>query len=84
MIQHDERSVVRVDHFAKLKRAADLFTYYIYQDKKNRQVYGARLRQAAASVLTYVSLHLAVAGFLKKDSIVYLFRGIVKNPFEIF
>jgi len=83
MLQHDRRSVIQIDEL-KLKRAADLFIKYVSEDSVNRKVYGQALRQAYASVLTYVSLHLAIARCSKKEVLRYLIRGLKNNPREVF
>jgi glycosyltransferase involved in cell wall biosynthesis len=83
MLYHDRRSVIQIDEL-KLKRAADLFIKYVSEDSVNHKVYGHALRQAYGGVLTYVSLHLAIARCSKKEALRYLFRGLKKNPRELF
>lgn len=83
VVQHDNRSVMTTDT-SKIKKKADCFLHYVLRDEVNKKRFGAVLNKTEASVLTYASLHLAIAHENKLEVLRYLVKGIMRNPGEAF
>ncbi len=79
LIQHKGRSVNMVDE-KKLLTRKNLSLYYAFRDQIVREKFGYSLKKIESYFLTYISLHLALAG-KRKRAFVYLKRAISKNPF---
>jgi glycosyltransferase involved in cell wall biosynthesis len=81
LIQHAGRSVNTVDE-KKLLIRKNLSLYYAFRDQTVREKFGHSLKKIESYFLTYISLHLVLAGE-KNRSLIYLKRAISKNPFII-
>jgi glycosyltransferase involved in cell wall biosynthesis len=82
LIHHKGRSVSTVNE-SKLLIRKNLSLFYAFRDEAVREKFGRSIRKIESHILTYISLHLALAG-KKKRSIVYLRKALFKNPYIIF
>ncbi|MCC7302110.1 MAG: glycosyltransferase family 2 protein [Bacteroidia bacterium] len=78
MINHGGRSVIHTEP-VKLYRRKDLALQYAFADEKVREVYGPHQPQIEAFADSYVSLHLALAGF-RKLSVKYFLKAVRRRP----
>jgi len=83
LIQHPERSVVKVD-IDRLITRKELMLHYLFSNKlinSNLLKYKRALKTGAYS---YISLHIALSKQSKKTALKYLFKAIMQSPLFIF
>ncbi|NJO03567.1 MAG: hypothetical protein HC880_19475 [Bacteroidia bacterium] len=78
IIQHDERSVLKVDE-AQLSQRLNRAYQYLMEDEAFMQKFGKYCHRVRAHLLLYLSLHLGLAG-KKKASLQYAGQALVKHP----
>lgn len=83
MINHDDRSVLQISR-DKLIQRVEKFMHIILTNKSIAQYYQNRMYLFKSSCFSYVSLHLALTKQYKKDSLLYLFKGIRADPMFLF
>lgn len=83
IINHDDRSVLNIKKEDLIKSFDALFKY-VFANKEVTTFYHGKLAAFTASCYTYIALHLALAKKYKADVIIFLFKGIYKNPKFIF
>jgi len=80
---HDARSVVVTDK-KKLIERFNVFLNIIISNKVVVDYYKDKIHLLKCSCYTYISLHLALTKKYRKDTLVYLFKGIRQNIYFIF
>lgn len=83
VVQHEERSVMSVD-INKIKAKVDLFIDMISNNRILGRAFGSNVNKIVASALTYKALHVAIAKGNRSEIVSFTFRGIRKNPGELF
>ncbi|MFN4234273.1 MAG: glycosyltransferase family 2 protein [Bacteroidia bacterium] len=83
IIQHENRSVLQTDK-NKLIQRVTTFMNIVLNNKNIIDNYRPQLHLFKCSCYTYISLHLALTGKHKKDTLYYLLKGIKENPSFIF
>lgn len=83
IIQHENRSVLQTDKNKLIKRVST-FINLVLSNKNITQKYYSQLHLFKCSCYTYISLHLALTGKYKKDTLKYLLKGLKENPLFIF
>lgn len=86
IVNHDERSVLGSEEAALLKRK-DLTLRYLFEDEAFVEKYGKRRRTIENEFLSYIALHLALAGAPRrackylKDSVLVLPSSVFRRRF---
>ena len=82
LIQHDERSVLKID-VEKLFKRKELALKYAFQDEEVKKMYFKKYKKIDAYADGYISLHLALA-MHNILSLKYLLKSIANYPRIIF
>lgn len=82
VIDHEGRSVLNIEKDKLIKRKK-LFLKIIFENNATFQFVKKYKNKIIANSYSYISLHLAMAGY-KKDSINYLFKSIITSPRNLF
>ncbi|MGK7390867.1 MAG: glycosyltransferase [Candidatus Cyclobacteriaceae bacterium M2_1C_046] len=83
VVNHDERSVFVTKKDPLIIRGEILLSS-LKDDSKFMETFGDKLNILKGSINTYISLHLALTKQYQKGALLYLLKGIVANPMEIF
>lgn len=82
IVNHDERSVLTINEAALLNRK-DLTLKYLFEDAAFVEKYGRQRRIIENEFLSYMALHLALAGAPRR-ACKYLKDSVVKLPSSVF
>ncbi len=83
ILNHEARSVIQTDK-KKLVRRFELFLKQVRQNSTTMHYYGKCFHLLKGSCYTYIALHLALTGKHKGTALLYLIRGILNSPAELF
>lgn len=79
IINHDDRSVLTMNKEKLIIRFSTLVES-LMKNKKFVEKFGRYKNNLLANNYTYISLHIALAGNYKSDTIKYLTKAIIKKP----
>lgn len=82
IVNHDERSVLRVDE-ASLRYSQNLLLKHLTEDESFVEKYGRQMGLVRAELLSFAALHLAMGG-LSRRAFHYLRRSLAANPALLF
>lgn len=82
VVNHDARSVLTLNREKFLTRI-HLLLELLKNNEAFQRRYGGRWRSFYAATIIYASLHLAISGY-KAESLNYLKKAVLKNPFILF
>lgn len=79
VVNHENRSVIRINRDGLIRRMA-LLEEQLFQDEGFNRTFGNRKHVFLAFKNIYISLHLAMAGNHKAESLSYLYRALRIYP----
>lgn len=83
IIIHADRSVIMIKKEA-LESSAELIIRFVVNNPKVMRYFKGSIHKFKASCYSYVSLHLALTGRYKKESLFFLMRSLRQRPAFIF